>query len=99
MSRKGMFTRYKFFKKLYPRSLVIIKSNDKYKSFRKDGVLLDYIIDNFNLNKISKFKINYIILENLDIIEEKEFVDNNYYKFIKVAYLNKVLIEIKYRLK
>lgn len=99
MSRKGMFTRYKFIKKLYPRSLVIIKSNDKYKSFRKDGVLLDYIIDNFNLNKISKFKINFIIVENLDIIEEKEFVDNNYYKFIKVAYLSKVLIEIKNRLK
>ena len=69
---------------------MIIKSNDKYKSFRKDGVLLDYIIDNFNLNKISKFKINYIIVENLDIIEEKEFVENNYYKFIKVANLSKV---------
>lgn len=99
MSRKGMFTRYKFIKKLYPRSLVIIKSDDRYKSFRKDGVLLDYIIYNFNLNKISKFKINYIIVENLDIIDEKEFVDSNYYKFIKVAYLSKVLIEIKNRLK
>ena len=55
MSRKGMFTRYKFIKKLYPNYLVIIKYNDKFKSFRMDDLLLNYLIDN---NKIKKLKIN-----------------------------------------
>ena len=41
MSRKGMFTRYKFIKKLYPNYLVIIKYNDKFKSFRMDDLLLN----------------------------------------------------------
>ena len=55
MSRKGMFTRYKFIKKLYLNYLVIIKYNDKFKSFRMDDLLLNYLIDN---NKIKKLKIN-----------------------------------------
>ena len=94
-----MFTRYKFIKRLYPSCLVIIKSNDKYKSFRKDGILLNYILDKYKINKLSKFKINYVIIENLDIIDEKKFEENKYYKFIKEAYLSMVLIEIKNRLK
>lgn len=46
MSRIGMFTRYKFIKKLYPNYLIIIKYNDNFKSFRNDSLLLNYLIDN-----------------------------------------------------
>ena len=72
-----MFTRYKFIKKLYPNYLVIIKYNDKFKSFRMDGLLLNYLIDNNKIKKLNKLKINYVIVNNLDIIEIIEFLNNN----------------------
>ena len=49
--------------------------------------------------KLNKLKINYVIVNNLDIIEIKEYLNNNYYRYIKVSYLNMVLIKIKDRLK
>ena len=79
MSRKGMFTRYKFIKKLYPNYLVIIKYADKLKSFRMDGLLLNYLIENKKIKKLNKLKINYVIVNNLDIIEIKEYLNNNIY--------------------
>ena len=54
--------------------MTIIKYNDKFKSFRNDSLLLNYLIDN---NKINKLKINYVIVNNLDIIEIKEYLNNN----------------------
>ena len=67
MSRKGMFTRYKFIKKLYPNYLVIIKYNDKFKSFRMDGLLLNYLIDNNKIKKLNKLKINCVIVNNVNV--------------------------------
>ena len=54
--------------------MTIIKYNDKFKSFRNDSLLLNYLIDN---NKINKLKINYVIVNSLDIIEIKEYLNNN----------------------
>ena len=62
-----MFTRYKFIKKLYPNYLVIIKYNDKFKSFRMDGLLLNYLIDNNKIKKLNKLKINYVIVNNVNV--------------------------------
>ena len=67
MSRKGMFTRYKFIKKLYPNYLVIIKYNDKFKSFRMDDLLLNYLIDNNKIKKLNKLKINCVIVNNVNV--------------------------------
>ena len=62
-----MFTRYKFIKKLYPNYLVIIKYNDKFKSFRNDCLLLNYLIDNNKIKKLNKLKINYVIVNNVNV--------------------------------
>lgn len=43
---------------------------------------------------IKKLYPNYLV-----IIEIKEFLNNNHYRYIKVSYLNMVLIKIKDRLK
>ena len=79
--------------------MIIIKYNDNFKSFRNDSLLLNYLIDNNKINKLNKLKINYVIVNNLDIIEIKEYLNNNYYRYIKVSYLNMFLIKIKDRLK
>lgn len=79
--------------------MIIIKYNDKFKSFRNDSLLLNYLIDNNKIKKLNKLKINYVIVNNLDIIEIKEYLNNNYYRYIKVSYLNMFLIKIKDRLK
>lgn len=79
--------------------MVIIKYDDKFKSFRMDDLLLNYLIDNNKIKKLNKLKINYVIVNNLDIIDIKDYLNNNYYRYIKVFYLNMVLIKIKDRLK
>ena len=42
-----------------------------------DGLLLNYLIDNNKIKKLNKLKINYVIVNNLDIIEIKEYLNNN----------------------
>ena len=42
-----------------------------------NGVLLT----NYETQVLDKYKINYLVLDNLDIIIQKEFLDNNYYKY------------------
>lgn len=79
--------------------MIIIKYNDNFKSFRNDSLLLNYLIDNNKIKKLNKLIINYVIVNNLDIIDIKEYLNNNYYKYNKVSYLNMFLIKIQDRLK
>ena len=92
---KGLRARYEFAKKIYPHRLIIFKTKNGYKSVGKDQVLLDYIILNKLFNKLDEIKISYILLENMDIIAEGCFDDNNYYRFIKISMLDKILYNIK----
>lgn len=47
--------------------MVIIKYNDKFKSFRNDSLLLNYLIDNNKIKKLNKLKINYVIVNNVNV--------------------------------
>ena len=67
-----MKNRLMFFKKLYPKYLVFIKSKNKLKLNDIDNKILDFI------NNHKGYKVNYIIVDNLDIIKCKNYEFNDY---------------------
>ncbi len=79
-----MKERYEVIKKLYPNYLILLIKNNKYYTFDEDKIIFNYI--NRNLNR---YEINYIILDNLDIIVKKEYENNNYLNYyFKINLIN-----------
>ena len=81
-----MKERYIVIKSLYPNYLIFIKVKNKYKLLGIDKE----IIDIFGLDIIKN--VNYLKLDNLDIIEKKEYKNNNY----NIYYLKTKLIMVLY---
>ena len=81
-----MKERYRVIKSLYPNYLIFIKVKNKYKLLDIDKE----IIDIFGLDIIKN--VNYLKLDNLDIIEKKEYKNNNY----NIYYLKTKLIMLLY---
>lgn len=92
---KSLMARYEFAKKIYPHRLIIFKTKNGYKSVGKDQVLLDYIIINKLLFKLKDLKINFVLIDDMDIIDEGCFDNDNYYCYVKISMLNKILFSIK----
>ena len=99
MKIKGRYSRYMFFKKLYKRHIVLIKGKNKYYAYDRDLDILKFI--NFNMEYINsslsyldKYSINYIVLDNLDVIVDKVYSNNNYKKYLKLIYLKNILLKI-----
>lgn len=93
------YNRYKFIKRLNRRSLILIKSRNKYISFERDFKILKCIGFNMNheycsLSYLDRYEINYIVLDNLDIIVDKRYNYNNYMKYLKLYYLSNIVNEI-----
>lgn len=79
-----MKERYNVLKHIYQNYLILIIKNNKYYTFDEDKLIYTYI--NRNLNK---HEINYIILNNLDIIIKKAYENNNYLNYyFKVNLIN-----------
>ena len=65
-----MKNRYEFIKKIYKEYIIFILKKNKYYIFNND-------------EKICKlFDINYIALNNLDIIKKISYNDNKYYEYL-----------------
>ena len=77
-------TRYKFTKKLYKDYIIIMKIKKSYHipdeeldiigPFKRKGKLIDFLQENH---------INYLILDNMEIISKREYSDNKYYEMKK----------------
>ena len=99
MKKNGKYNRYLFLKKMNRKSIILIKGKNKYYSYGKDLEILKFI--NFNMEYINsslsyldRYNINYIVLDNLDVIVDKVYSDNNYKKYLKLVYLKKILLKI-----
>ena len=77
-----MKERYNVLKHIYQNYLILIIKNNKYYNFDEDKLIFNYLKRKLN-------NINYIILDNLDIIVKKEY-ENNYYLnyYFKVNLIN-----------
>ena len=86
-----MINRYKFTKNIYSDYLVIIYRLGNYYSFSYDNDILKYIKFKGNTNIIKRKRINYLILNNLDIIEINRYYDNRYDYYLKIICIIKVI--------
>ena len=95
MKRKGAYSRYSLLKRFNKRSIILVKGKNRYISFDRDLQLLKYINFKFeyskcNLNYLDKYKINYVVLDNLSVYEDKKYNKNNHMKYLKLSYLYKI---------
>ena len=90
----SMINRYKFTKNIYKDYIVLIIKNKKYYSFDKDKKILDYINFNNKLYLLKKYSINFIVLDNLEILSI-----NNYYKYLYMSYIKDILSVIRRSIK
>lgn len=76
---------YKFnlMKELYPSYIIYIKQKNKYYTNDIDKNIIEYFDDNLK-------NINYIVLDNLDIVEKVNFYNNTY----DTLYIKTIIINI-----
>ena len=69
-------TRYSFIKKLYNDYIIIYIKNNNYYIYNYEFLRL--FNDKTNIiNKLNKYHINYIIIDNMKIIDIIKYIDNN----------------------
>lgn len=69
--------------------MLLFTKKDKLLSFNIDNRIISILSSSSNniLEILTTNSINYIIVDNLDIIEIKSFTNNNYNLYKKKAYL------------
>lgn len=91
----SMINRYEFTKNIYKDYIVLIVKNKNYYSFDKDKRILDYINFDNKLYLLKKYSINFIVLDNLEILSINNYEINNYYKYLYMSYIKDILLEVK----
>ena len=87
--------RYYFTKNVYPKYIVLLIKKDYYYSFGKDREILILIGFKNKMSLLKKKRINYVVLDNLDIVREESFPDNNYDKYMMLMYLGRIFDNYK----
>lgn len=93
----SMKSRYNFTKNIYKDYVVLIYRKKKYYSYDKDKIILDYIGFNNKLYILRKYNINFIILDDLELIGIVHYKINNYYKYLFISYIDCIIKEIRRR--
>lgn len=86
-----MYKRYWFVKQLFKDYLVILKKQNHFISFNIDNEILDYLVFTDDFSLIDRYHINYIVVDNLEIINNKSFKNNNYFKYMYLCKLLKII--------
>ena len=86
--------RYKFTKNIYPNYIVLLTRKNKYITYDIDLKLIDYLEVDEDLTILDKLHINYLVLDDLEIINIKSYKDNNYDKYCLGLVINKVVKKI-----
>ena len=88
-----MKNRYDFIKNIYKDYIIFIVKKDKYYTFKNDELICKCF--NVSFNNISKYNLNYLVLDNLDIVEIKEYDNNKYYEYLIKSILIKIIENVK----
>ena len=79
-------TRYLFLKEIYPYHIIIFVRKKELLTFNMDNKIINFCNNN-NKEKIievlEREKINYCIIDNLDIVKKEDFKDNKYLEYKK----------------
>lgn len=86
-------TKYIFLKKMYPFDVILFIKNNKYITYGYDSYILKYVNYKNKINILDSYHINYIIIDNLTIINRSIFDDNKYLEFLYKQLLIDAIIE------
>ena len=86
--------RYKFAKEVHPEYVVLLLAKEKYVTYGIDLELIHYINFNEDFSIFDKYKINYLVLDNLDIINKSNYDINNYDLYLKKMIIEKIVKKI-----
>ena len=75
-------TRFTFLKRLYLEYVIIFKINRKLYVYGYDLRIIRYFKLNNILGTLNKYGVNYIIIDNLNIVVKKEFKYNKYLELL-----------------
>ena len=89
----GKLNRYKLTKKCYKDYVIILLIKNKLYTY-----INNKLVSFKDINKLKKLHINYVILDNLDVIVKK-YEDNNYKLYYLKYILNSTLDNILYKWK
>ena len=81
--------RYDIARKHYNNTAILVLKKRKLYTYNKDNLLVDFK----KINTLKKLHINYIILDNLEVIK-KEYEDNKYEEYYLKDKLNNILDNI-----
>ena len=85
------YNRYLFIKRLYPDYVIFLVNKDKLITYNKDLEIVKVI----GITNFFKQEINYLIIDNLEIKEKKEYTKNNYFYYFKLILLLEIISYIK----
>ena len=89
------YNRYSFTKNVYPDYIVLLYKKGKYYTYSKDRDILKYIKFKDKTYILRKYRINYLVLDELDIIEKYEYLDNQLERYLYLVNMKKIFDEIK----
>lgn len=95
MSREN---RYKITKQIHPDYIVLIKYKDKYITYNNDTLICNYL--KFYKNNKYRFyvfeqkQINYLVLDELDIIRIKQYKENNYNRYVYITNIKRIVKKV-----
>ena len=89
------YNRYSFIKEVYSYYIVLLIKKDRYYSYGKDRKILEYIKFKNKTRILRKKKINYLVLDELDIVAKYEYLDNQIDRYMYLIRIKRVLNEIK----
>lgn len=81
--------RYDIARKHYNNTVILVLKKRKLYTYNKDNLLVDFK----KINTLKRLHINYIILDNLEIIE-RNYEDNKYEEYYLKYSLNSILDNI-----
>ena len=87
-------TRYKFIKRLYRDYIIIFRKNNYNYIYNYEFLSL-FRDKNNVINKLNKYHINYIIVDNMKIVDITIFKDNKYNYYNNRYIIYKIMINNK----
>lgn len=89
------YNRYIFTKKVYPDYLVLLLRKQKYCTYGTDKNVLEYIKFKDKTYQLRDYHINYLVLDELDIVEKYEYLDNKLERYLYLINIMKIFDKIK----
>ena len=84
--------RYKFIKRMYPDYLIVFWTNSgyKYEGIDKD-IMMNFCHNDYKLKWLQKKHINYLVMDNLEIVSKYDDKQNSYHKYFYLASFSNIL--------